>query len=76
MLKIDVGMDVLVIGADGYTESVVSQLIGPQGKVTVVSAWKSSIDELRTLMRKIGPERNIEYHHVNNCKVKGIQNKV
>ena len=76
MMKIDIGMDVLVIGAFGYIESLVSQLVGPQGKVTVVDDSKPRIATFRNLMRKIGPERNIEYHHVNNCKVKGIQNKV
>ena len=76
MLKIDVGMDVLVIGAFGYNESLVSQLVGPQGKVTVVSISKPRIDELKTSMRKIGPDRNIEYHHVNNYEISGMLNKV
>ena len=61
MLKIDVGMDVLVIGAFGYNESLVSQLVGPQGKVTVVDYSKPRIDELRTLMRRILPHQNITY---------------
>ena len=76
MLKIDVGMDVLVIGAFGYNESLGSQLVGPQGKVTVVDNWKPCIDELRTLMRRIGPDRNIGYHHVNNYEISSMLNKV
>eukprot|EP00093_Oithona_nana_P001530 01530.XXX_2081_1498_1 [CDS] Oithona nana genome sequencing. len=74
MLKIDVGMDVLIIGARGYIESLVSQLVGPQGKVTVVGKSKPRIDELRTLMRQIAPERNITYHHVNNYEISGMLN--
>ena len=76
MLKIDVGMDVLVIGAFGYNESLVSQLVGPQGKVTVVDTSKTRIDEFRTLMRQIAPGKNIAYHHVNNYEISGMLNKV
>ena len=61
MLKIDVGMDVLIHGGNGYNESLVSQLVGPQGKVTVVDYSKPRIDELRTLMRRILPHQNITY---------------
>ena len=76
MLKIDVGLDVLVIGARGYIESLVSQLVGPQGKVTVVDTSKTRIDEFRTLMRQIAPGKNIAYHHVNNYEISGMLNKV
>ena len=76
MLKIDVGLEVLVIGACGYIESLVSQLVGPQGKVTVVDTSKTRIDEFRTLMRQIAPGKNIAYHHVNNYEISGMLNKV
>ena len=75
MLNIDVGLDVLLIGACGYAESLVSQLVGPRGKVTVVDTLKPHIDMFRTLMRQIVPHRNITYRHVDNY-LSGIQNKV
>ena len=69
MLKIDVGMDVLVIGGRGYIESLISQLVGPKGTIIVVDTSLPSIDTLITLMSQIAPERNIKYYHADNYKI-------
>ena len=69
MLKIDVGMDVLVVSGRGYIESLVSQLVGPKGKVTVVSTSKKSMETLDSLMRQIQPERDIAYYTVDNYEI-------
>ena len=75
MLEIDVGMDVLVVGASGYIESLVSQLVGPQGKVTVVDTSESRIDTFSTMLIQIAPQQqqNITYRHVDNYETYAMQ---
>ena len=69
MLKIDVGMEVLVISGRGYVESLGSQLVGPKGKVTVVDTSKKCMETLDSLMRQIQPERDIAYYIVDNYEI-------
>ena len=72
MLKIDVGVDVLVVSGRGYIESLVSQLVGPKGKVTVVDTSKPCMETVSSLMREIEPERNIAYYTVDKYEITSI----
>ena len=64
MMKIDVGHDVLLLGARGYIEALVSQLVGPMGSVSVVSRDNSGINICKHQVEHSAPNKNIQYHLV------------
>ena len=64
MMKIDVGHDVLLVGARGYIEALVSQLVGPMGSVSVVSRDIAGINICKYQVERSAPNKNIQYHRV------------
>ena len=65
-LKIDVGHDVLLLGAFGYTEALVSQLVGPMGSVNVLCRDEKHMKIVRDQMKQCAPERKITYYLVSD----------
>ena len=65
-LKIDVGHDVLLLGAFGYTEALVSQLVGPMGSVTVLDTRQNHMKIIQDQMKQCDSKRDIRYHLVND----------
>ena len=74
IMKIDTGSKVLLFGAFGYTEALVSHLVGPFGNVTVVTRNAIDIQISRRLVEK-SPIKNITYLLVDEW-TKGIKQKV
>ena len=72
MVKIDVGHDVLLLGAYGYAEALVSQLVGPMGSVTVLVLNQNHMKIVQDQMKQCDSGRDIRYHGVNDY-IKGAK---
>ena len=74
LMKINTGSKVLLFGAFGYTESLVSHLVGPFGNVTVVT--RNAIDiHISKFLVDQSPIKNINYLLVDEW-IEGIKEKV